>query len=145
MNDGATKPARNSLSARCTLGIFSETCTPDEITARVGIEPTRSRIAGELIRVGGPTVPKHLWLWEPPSEVPRDLTAQLDALCSVTAGRAPLFRDVGSEAEVEIAIVLEHYGRELLLGWHLEQRHVQQAAQLGASIDVDEYDYTDTT
>ncbi len=143
MSHGAADTGRSGLSARCALGVFSAAYPPDEITARVGITPTRARVAGDLIRAGGPTVPKHLWLWEPPAQVPNELNAQLDAVRSVIAGRAALFRELGSEAEVEIAIVLEHYGRQLLLGWHLDQRHVQLAAELGAHIDVDEYDYTD--
>jgi hypothetical protein len=84
-----------------------------------------------------------LWFWEPPTQVPRELNAQLDAVRSVTAGRAALFRELGAEAEVEVAIVLEHYGRQLLLGWRLDRSHVQLVAELGASIDVDEYDYTE--
>jgi hypothetical protein len=134
---------RSALSARCGLGVFSEWCGPDEITARIGITPTRSRVAGELIRRGGPTVPKHMWLWEPSTEVPRELNAQLDAIWSATTGRAPLFRELASNGVVEISVVLEHYGSQLLLGWALDRRHIERAAELGASIDVDEYDYTE--
>jgi hypothetical protein len=39
--------------------------------------------------------------------------------------------------------VLEHYGRHLLLGWALDRRHIERAAELGANIDIDEYDYTE--
>jgi uncharacterized protein DUF4279/anti-sigma-K factor RsiG len=133
----------SGLSARCVLGVFSEWSRPDEITARVGVTPTRSRVAGELIRPGGPTVPKHMWLWEPSTDVPRELNAQLDAIWSAIAGRAPLFRELASNGVVEIAVVLEHYGRHLLLGWALDRRHIERAAELGANIDIDEYDYTE--
>jgi hypothetical protein len=84
-----------------------------------------------------------MWLWEPPTDVERELNAQLDAIWSATTGRAPLFRELGSNGVVEIAIVLEHYGSQLFLGWHLERRHIERAAELGANIDVDEYDYTE--
>jgi hypothetical protein len=133
----------SGLSARCVLGVFSEWCRPDEITARVSITPTRSRVAGELIRPGGPTVPKHMWLWEPSTDVPRELNAQLDAIWSATTERAPLFRELASNGVVEIAVVLEHYGNQLLLGWALDRGHIERAAELGANIDVDEYDYTE--
>jgi hypothetical protein len=132
----------SGLSVRCVLGVFSERCRPDEITARVGITPTRSRVAGELIRLGGPTVPKHMWLWEPSTDVPRELNAQLDAIWSATLERGPLFRELASDGVVEISVVLEHYGSRLLLGWALDRRHIERAAELGANIDVDEYDYT---
>lgn len=81
----------SGLSARCDLGVFSERCRPDEITARIGMTPTRSRVAGELIRAGGPTVPKHMWLWEPSTEVARELNAQLDAIWSATTGALRCF------------------------------------------------------
>lgn len=41
-----------------------------------------------------------------------------------------------------LAIVIEHYGHDLSLGWGLDRRHVELAAALGASLDIDEYDYT---
>lgn len=143
MDDSAFGSRRSGLSARCVLGVFSEWFRPDHITARVGMTPIRSRVAGELIRPGGPTVPKHMWAWEPPPDVPRELNAQLDAIWSATTGRASLFRELSSNGIVEIAIVLEHHGTELLLGWTLDRRHIEHAAELGANIDVDEYDYTE--
>jgi hypothetical protein len=84
-----------------------------------------------------------MWAWEPPTDVPRELNAQLDAIWSATRGRASLFRELASSGIVEIAIMLEHHGSELLLGWTLDRRHVEHAAELGATIDVDEYDYTE--
>ena len=143
MDDSASRSRRTGLSARCVLEVFSERFRPDHITARVGMTPLRSRVADELIRRGGPTVPKHMWAWEPPTDVPRELNAQLDAIWSATRGRASLFRELASSGIVEIAIVLEHHGSELLLGWTLDRRHVEHAAELGATIDVDEYDYTE--
>jgi hypothetical protein len=83
-----------------------------------------------------------MWLWEPSTDVPRELNAQLDAIWSVTSGRAPRFRELASDGVVEISVVLEHYGSELFLGWGLDRRHIERAAELGANIDVDEYDYT---
>jgi hypothetical protein len=84
-----------------------------------------------------------MWLWEPSTDVPRELNAQLDAIWSAIAGRAPLFRELASNGVVEISVVLEHYGRHLLLGWDLDRRHIERAAELGANIDIDEHDYTE--
>jgi hypothetical protein len=43
---------------------------------------------------------------------------------------------------VVLEIVIEHYERALSLGWVLDRRHVELAAALGASLDIDVYDYT---
>lgn len=68
-----------------------------------------------------------MWAWEPPKDVARELNAQLDAIWSATTGRAPLVRELASNGIVEIAIVLEHHGSELLLGWTLDRRHTSSA------------------
>jgi hypothetical protein len=128
---------------RCDLTVFSELLEPAAITARVGIEPTRSRRAGELIRRGGPTVPKHLWVWQPSDDVAQKLDAQLDAIWSASAGREQDFCELGDTTEINVSIVIEHYGSQLVLGWVLDRRHVRHAAALNAILDVDEYEYID--
>jgi Domain of unknown function (DUF4279) len=135
--------ATSKLVIKCDLRIVSEILEPEEITARLGIEPTRARRAGELIRAGGPTVPMHLWVWAPAAGTPPNLEPQLDALWSVTDGREQVIQEFGEGTHVEVSLVIEHHGPELLLGWSLAARHVERVAQLGARLDVDEYDYTD--
>lgn len=67
--------------------------------------------------------------------------AQLDAIWTALGSRAPAFRDL-SDAHVVVDILIEHYGDDLSLGWAMAERHVSMAAAFGASISVDEYDYT---
>lgn len=143
MDEAAQHRRRSATVVRCDLAVFSESLEPPAITAQVGIEPTRSRHAGELIRRGGPTVPKHLWIWQPSDAIPRELDAQLDAIWSATSGREQTFCGLGETTEVSISIVIEHHESKLVLGWALDGRHVRRAAALNASLDIDEYNYTD--
>jgi hypothetical protein len=130
------------LVVRCELAVFSDAVEPDAITERIGIQPSVTRRRGDLIRTGGPQVPNHQWVWHPDSGVEQDMDSQLDALRAVTISRVDSFRKLQGEADVVLAIVIEHHGDDLSLGWVLDRRHVALAAALGASIDVDEYDYT---
>jgi hypothetical protein len=77
-----------------------------------------------------------------PAEVPKELDSQLDAIWSATAKRRGLFADFGPVVEIAVEVVIEHHGSQLLLGWVLDRRHIRCAAELSATIDVDEYDYT---
>jgi Domain of unknown function (DUF4279) len=129
---------------RCALFFSSETMRPEEITERVGIQPTVQRIKGQP-RKGNPAKPvvNHQWIWKPDEEgVERSLDAQLDAIWAALGSRADAFKSLRADAEVVVDILIEHYGDDLRLGWALDRRHVSAAAAFGASIDVDEYDYT---
>lgn len=130
---------------RCALVVYSETLSAAEITQRVGIQPTEAKIKGQP-RKGNPAMPvvNHQWKWKPDEEsVERSLDAQLDAIWDALGARADVFKGLPADAEVMVDIWIEHYGDDLRLGWALDQRHVTRAAAFGASIGVDEYDYTE--
>ena len=55
-----------------------------------------------------------------------------------------MFRTLPAEVNVRVAIWITHHGDDLRLGWMLDRRHVTAAAAFGASLDVDEYDDTET-
>jgi hypothetical protein len=120
--------------------------TASEITTLLGIEPTRQRIKGEPISSKRPNIPvaSHLWTWQPDDSVERSLDAQLDAIWAAHGSRAELFRSLPAEVNVRLAIWITHHGDDLRLGWVLDRRHVTAAAAFGASLDVDEYDDTET-
>jgi Domain of unknown function (DUF4279) len=127
------------------LGVFSHEVPASEVTAHVGIEPTVQRVKGEarLGRNREMVVASHQWVWKPDSSVEQLLDPQLDAIWSALRAHAEAFSTLPPEAKVTLSIWMVHRGTELSLGWVLDRRHVAAAAAFGASIDVDEYDYTE--
>jgi hypothetical protein len=131
---------------RCSLCVFSKTVPPDRVTAIIGIQPSRTRRIGEAVRRGqanGPTVQRHQWIWEVPDRVPSELDAQLDALDAALTPLASSISSLGADADVVVDLVVEHYGSSLSLGWTMASRHVSMVAQFGATLSVDEYNYTE--
>lgn len=131
---------------QCSLVVHSQTVTAVDVTAHVGIEPTTQRVKGEPISAKRPNIPVagHLWVWKPTGSIEHSLDAQLDAIWAALSSRADAFRSLPPDAEVGVSIWIVHHGSELRLGWALDQRHVTAAAAFGASIDVDEYDDTES-
>jgi Domain of unknown function (DUF4279) len=145
MNREPEKPFVDAWKeVRCSISIASDTLTPKEVTTSVGVEPTKQRVKGEPISAERPNtlVASHLWVWEPDDSVDRSLDAQLDAIWLALGPRASRFKDLPAEVMVRVSIWITHYGKELSLGWALNQRHVGRAAAFGASLDIDEYDET---
>jgi hypothetical protein len=142
---GEAADARDEI--RCALAVFSASLTPEEITDLIGTQPTMVRRRGSRPRPGaGPKdgLPEHQWTWQPDASVALTVDAQLDAISTALGSRAQAFRDL-PDARVVVDILIEHYGGWLSLGWAMAERHVLMAAALGASISVDEYDYTSET
>ena len=123
--------------------MFSASLEPHVIAERVGVRASNARRQGDLIRPGGPSVLNHQWVWRPDAQIPWDLDSQLDAIAAMAADRVEAFEGLKNEAEVVLSVVIEHLGRGLTLGWSLDRRHLELAAALGASLDIDEYDYTE--
>ena len=138
-------PRKDRDEIHCRLIVFSPRLRPEDVTAGTGVEATIVRHRGYRPRPGaGPKagLPEHQWIWEPDNDVAQTLDAQLDAIWSAIGSSAAAFRNLQPEGRVVVDIVFYHYGNELSLGWTLHERHVAMASGFGASISVDEYDYT---
>lgn len=145
MTSGTGAPRKDEDEIRCRLVVFSPRLRPEDVTARSGMQATTVRHRGYRARPGaGPKdgLAEHQWIWEPDDDVTLTLDAQLDAIWSAIGPSAAAFRNLQPEARVVVDIVFEHYGSELSFGWELHERHVAMASALGASVSVDEYDYT---
>ena|SRR3984957_16103045 len=143
-NDAASGPGWTEV--QCSLDVFSQTVSASEVTARVGVEPTAERVKGEgrTGRTREVVVASHQWSWKPDTSVERLLDPQLDAIWATLGPHADGFASVPPQAEVTLSIWIVHHGTELSLGWVLDRRHVAAAAAFRASIDIDEYDDTES-
>jgi hypothetical protein len=127
---------------RCAIVVFSDELSPSQITGELGIQPTRTKERGELT-VGGRLTPNHQWGWEVPEGVPASFDDQVDGIRRGVGLHAGKFRSLAGRAHVQFDVLIEHQGRDLYLGWAIDAEVVALIAEFGASLNIDEYDYTD--
>ena len=135
---------RDWAEVRCSLCIFSPSTSPKALTELVGITPTYSRRKGEPRNPGAPgsTVVTNIWVWKAPEDIEAQMNSQLDAIWRAHSTKAKAFRELPPDASVTLSIEIYHH-TDLSLGWSLDKRHVAMMAAFNASMDIDEYDYTD--
>jgi|SRR5665213_2899249 len=137
---------RSWAEIKCSLAVFSDSIDAAAVTTCVGIEPTIQRVKGEPRSPKRPdvVVVSNQWVWRPGEAVERSLDAQLDSIWAELGPRAEAFVSLSLEATVQLDVWIAHRGEDLSLGWSLDHRHVAMAASFGASVNVDEYDFTDS-
>lgn len=121
------------------LIVESDLLEPDAITARIGIQPTRTNIRGE------PRTPKsglvwkaNHWIFEPQKDVPDELERKLSFLLAQLENVATSIFTLSEECDISINIVYKGY-HEWMGGWHLDKQTMSRILSLGAGVDLDIY------
>lgn len=127
-------------AVRVYLSITSATLSPETITQKIGLQPTRSKTLGEPRHPKAPTVTlqKHHWSFEPGAEVPGSLERKLTVLLSQLEAAQPKIAALPDTCEICICICYRGY-RGWMGGWHLDPAIICKIAALGAALDVDLY------
>lgn len=136
----------SGTDVRCALVVESKTVSADDVTAAVGLNPTRTRIMGEPVRATGessPLVPFHQWYWQVPATTEPSWSAQLEALRANLGPYASTIKSLADRASIVLSAHIRHYGSDLYLGWTATADDIQLMADFGAMLSVDEYDETD--
>ncbi len=112
---------------------------PEEITAKVGIIPTKTWRAGDLITSRGTIRKKHNgWRLDSKLEKSAELEAHIKSVIEqLQAGWLPLV-EVCSQYYAEIACVI-YYRSGSVPAIHFDKLIMQQVAELKTEIDVDFY------
>jgi hypothetical protein len=110
------------------FGVRSETLSPEQLTERIGVEPDKVVVMGSRRQLPRPVPRSHRW-------IVRCDSAQL------SVGR--WFGD--DDGEEEVGVVKGADGSTLregvwLYGWHLDREVLEFLVDIGADLDVDEYD-----
>jgi hypothetical protein len=137
---------RHREDVQGALAVYSDTISASEITSLIGIEPTEQRVKGQPVRGKRNrkiTVVSHQWIWQPNDSIERSLDAQLNAIWAALKPYAEVFQHLPPEVDILLDIWISHYGSEIWLGQKLDKRHVTAAAAFGASISIDQYDFTE--
>jgi hypothetical protein len=121
------------------LMINSNLLEPDAITARIGIQPTRTKKKGE------PRTPRssllwetNYWIFEPQKDVPDELERKLSFFLAQLENVATSIFNLSEECDISINIIYKGY-QEWMGGWHLDRQIISRILSLGADIDLDIY------
>ena len=127
---------------KVSLVIGGSNCAPEEITASLGIEPTRIYRKGESKIVGSPPreLPmKHkesVWILDAPDN-DADIERKLEWLANKLSDRAEAVKRITEKCPAEVSIVI--YSGDANPGLRLSSQLLMKIADLGLDVDVDLY------
>ncbi len=128
-------------ATRAYLAIRSDDVPPDEVTRRIGLQPSRTRVKGTPFgrRGSGAVTKTHLWALDAP-EIPGELDEKVGSVVAAIEGVAPAIAALRPACSIEFVIVYEGWvGNSSLGGVQLTSHATQVLAQAGAALDVDIY------
>lgn len=130
---------RNEL--RASLRVLGFPGEPEQITARLGLEPSRAWLAGESLGTNRRPRKSNGWEVEVVGRDGEEPDAVIERLLEVVAGREAEVRELSAAATVELVVVV--YAYEYMPGVSFSQGVVERLAQMGCSIDIDLYHFVE--
>lgn len=122
-----------------TLAIYHPELEPDEVSARLGVAPTKSHRRGDSRRPGSPPLPTGGWSLRrealPPS-LPSDAVVELLANLPRDAGFWDALRS-DYNVQIRVAVHTDGWNR----GFSLSHTAIARIAATGVEVDLDLYFY----
>jgi hypothetical protein len=133
------------IRQRTEFSVYSDTVPAVEMTARIGLDANRVLVRGS--RRQEPPVPR-AHLWQVSDHQPGSVGDQAERLLARLAPHRDRLVALSREPDFSIGLMIVRYfadedGAPNGFGWHLPPELVAFLAAVGASIDVDEYDYSE--
>jgi hypothetical protein len=125
-------------AVRVFLLVRSEDLTPDEITKRLGLDPTAAYPKGDRLHPELAPLAHTMWRYEPHHTLPEEVGRKLDLLLDLLEDAAPRIAALAQEADVQISISYEGC-KEWLGCWNAPQETLQRLAALGVDLHFDLY------
>lgn len=129
-------------ATRLYLSIESDDLNPDEITARLGLRPTKTGLKGTRIGTGpgGRPLAQHHWEYEALPGLPAGLEERLWILI---AAIKPMVQDIAAlrpGCNVWLSVVLQGWGGDCqFAGLWFDEASIKVLAAARAEIDIDLY------
>ena len=123
---------------RVQFVVSSTDLPPDELTARIGLPPTDTRIRGSVVRAGTRAFSFHEWSFEPPSGRHGFLDQKLNHLLSLLAPHKVRISRLPPTCTFGICVA-SHQWAAWPEGLHLTADQVAAMQALHASFDLDLY------
>lgn len=121
-----------------SFDVSSDSVTPDEITAHIGLSPTEVRTKGSSRLPGARPFPRHLWTFEALAGQPGFLEDKLTHLFRVLGERQPRISTLAADCSAEVSVV-SHQWQAWPEGFHLSPEYLARLHDLRASFDLDLY------
>lgn len=113
-------------------------CEPEEITAKIGIKPTKTWKVGDLINSRGTIRRKHNgWKLESKLEKSAELEEQIKSVLEQLQPSWQPLREICTQYDAEINCVI--YTIKQIPAIHFDREIIEKVNQLNAAIDVDLY------
>ena len=123
---------------RVFLLVKSEELSAEEITQRLGLEPTTSQPKGERLHEKLKPLTQTRWQFEPDKDLPEELGRKLDLLLDQLEGARERIAKLAKECHVAIHICYEGY-KEWMGGWVVQTTTFRRIAELGVHVELDLY------
>jgi hypothetical protein len=129
---GESGPA---AQAEAWLTIYSQTCSAEELAARVGLDPDEKWNKGDLNKSGHPSVTTRISYRSavPDTAAPSDHLADLAARVRPFVGRLAVEREAGSSVRLKLAVFDDKFNFTFALPADLLTR----VASLGLELEFD--------
>ena len=131
----------NEIKVGLTLTDFD--CAPEEITQKIGIEPTVTWLAGEPILGGTRSYKENGWRLEVRDEDASGVDDLAKQLLQRLEGSRYEVAKLAAEFYAEISCIV--YATEFVPELHFDRETLERIARLGAGIDIDLYCLTSDT
>jgi hypothetical protein len=122
--------------------VFGFACAPDEITAILGILPSRTELRGDPVPETILKKKHNRWIYDAPSETSTAFSEQVDRLMEALLPSAKRFRDLPTDSTVMVFCAVYDYERDVIL--EVSTRAVKAMSELGAKLSIDYYDLSET-
>lgn len=124
------------IKVSLTLTDFS--CSPDDITEILGVDPTFSWLQGDVINPKSTLVRKENgWRLDVPSDQDASLNNRVNRLKDVLGSRVKNFRNLPVDCYIELSCCVRTDGEAP--EFHLDRAAIAFLASIDAELDVDLY------
>jgi hypothetical protein len=134
---------KNSVDSKIKvhINITDFDVDPEEITEIIGIQPTKTRKAGDPVPRTIIKTKMNGWLlYAPCDPFKSDLDEQVEKLLEIIEPYKDNFSKLPKGTHIELSCFLYSYKERPIIGFSAES--IKKLAEIGASIDVDSYDFS---
>lgn len=143
MREMATDTSNNDFrqthdETKARFRIWDFECSPDEITKKIGLKPSQTRVKGEPVRPGARVVHKtNLWVFEDDLDALKFPEEHLKRLLELLKPNWDIFKSLASKYNAQVC--LEGFHEEFHVDFRITPELLAQIADLNATLWVDLY------
>lgn len=125
------------------FGVYDFDCTPEELTSKIGLEPSETFIKGDKREIGPlgkqvyANVLEHSWIINSKLKPTDDLQDHIEILLQILEAQTNNIREIAKNYYAEVSIAI--YSYNLNVGMHIDHESLSKLAALHLEVDLDIY------